>query len=172
MKANRPFRTAWLLSLATIPLLAASCSGPRVVPPPREPEARPTPAPPPRPRPGVDWRDAPITPGDWTWSNEGGQSVARFAGGAIELRCDRANDVVLLRLARGSAPVTVTTSSVTRTLPATTETSGITVRMGRNDPLLDAIALSRGRFAIDAGNAGTLYVPSWPEISRVVEDCR
>jgi hypothetical protein len=34
------------------------------------------------------------------------------------------------------------------------------------------MAFSRGRFAIETAGLPTLYVPSWPEVSRVVEDCR
>ena len=41
-----------------------------------------------------------------------------------------------------------------------------------SDPMLDAMAFSRGRFALEVAGLPTLYVPSWPEISRVIEDCR
>jgi hypothetical protein len=41
-----------------------------------------------------------------------------------------------------------------------------------NDRLLDAMALSRGRFAVETGGMETLYLPAWPEITRVIEDCR
>jgi hypothetical protein len=34
------------------------------------------------------------------------------------------------------------------------------------------MAFSKGRFAIEAGSAPPLYLPSWPEVTRVVEDCR
>jgi len=34
------------------------------------------------------------------------------------------------------------------------------------------MAFSRGRFALETAGQETLYLPSWPEISRVVEDCR
>jgi hypothetical protein len=40
------------------------------------------------------------------------------------------------------------------------------------DPLLDAIAFSRGRFAVEAEGRGRLILPADPVISRVVEDCR
>jgi len=40
------------------------------------------------------------------------------------------------------------------------------------DPLLDAMAFSKGRFAVEAPGAAPLYVPSWPEVTRVIEDCR
>jgi hypothetical protein len=40
------------------------------------------------------------------------------------------------------------------------------------DGVLDAIAFSRGRFAIEVGGLSPLAIPNWNEISRVVEDCR
>ena len=173
MKANRPYRIAWLIALAALPILTSSCSSPRILPPPREPAPRPAPLPPAPSPPIADWRDAPITPGTWSWASESGQSVARFADGKLELRCDRANDAVRLKLAGfGAGAVTITTSSLTRTVPGTADAGGASLRIERNDPLLDAIAFSRGRFVIGAANTARLYVPSWPEISRVVEDCR
>jgi hypothetical protein len=39
------------------------------------------------------------------------------------------------------------------------------------DPLLDQIAFTRGRFMLAAGTL-ELILPAWPEIARVVEDCR
>jgi hypothetical protein len=44
-------------------------------------------------------------------------------------------------------------------------------RLQANDPLLDAIAFSRGRFMVTGGGA-TLAIPSWPEAARSIEDCR
>ena len=40
------------------------------------------------------------------------------------------------------------------------------------DPLLDAMAFSKGRFAVEVAGLPTLYLPSWIEVSRVIEDCR
>ena len=125
-----------------------------------------------------DWRSAPITPGDWQWSNDGGQSVARFAGGLLVLSCDReAREVTLLRSGMSNEPVamTILTSSAER--PATgsarsTPSPAIAVSFAASDPLLDAMAFSRGRFALETAGLPTLYVPSWPEVSRVIEDCR
>ncbi|MDG2003332.1 MAG: hypothetical protein P8J20_08375 [Novosphingobium sp.] len=48
----------------------------------------------------------------------------------------------------------------------------IAVTLPASDPLLDAMAFSRGRFAVETAGLPTLYVPSWPEVSRVIEDCR
>lgn len=50
--------------------------------------------------------------------------------------------------------------------------SWLVVSLPAGDPLLDAIAFSRGRFALEAAGLPTLYLPAWPELSRVVEDCR
>jgi hypothetical protein len=43
--------------------------------------------------------------------------------------------------------------------------------MATRDPLLDQMAYSRGRFMLAAGGQ-ELIVPAWPEVARVVEDCR
>ena len=40
------------------------------------------------------------------------------------------------------------------------------------DPLLDAMALSKGRFAVEVEGEAPLYLPSHAEVSRVIEDCR
>jgi hypothetical protein len=44
--------------------------------------------------------------------------------------------------------------------------------LAATDPLLDAIAFSRGRFAVEAPGLPTLILPTWPEPARVVEECR
>ena len=41
-----------------------------------------------------------------------------------------------------------------------------------NDPILDAMAFSRGRIAIEVTGAPSIAIPSWAEITRIVEDCR
>ena len=46
------------------------------------------------------------------------------------------------------------------------------VSLQANEPLLDAMALTKGRFAIETPGQPTLYLPSWAEVSRVIEDCR
>lgn len=179
MKAN--FRSRLPISVTAAAMLAvtASCSD-RIVPPPPTPAPRATPTPAPKspPRPAVDWRDALITPGDWAWSMENGRSQARFAEGLFTLRCNRsANSVTLIRAgsAQGQIPVTVTTSEMTRALSGEAlggHNAGIAVTLQARDGLLDAMAFSRGRFAVETAGLPTLYIPSWPEVSRVIEDCR
>lgn len=180
MKANCRSAKFTVLALATLSAFTTSCSDTRVIPPPTPvptPTARPTPPPSPLPsRPATQgWQDAPITPGNWTWGMEGGQSVARFASGTFVLRCDRAGGTITLQRAGAAAgvePLTVTTTSGVRTLSATPQSGGLTVTLPARDPLLDAMALSRGRFAVETPGQEPLYVPSWPEVSRVSEDCR
>lgn len=144
------------------------------------PAPTPTPAPPPRPAPPAqttDWTRAPLTLGDWKWSLENGQSVARFGGGVLVLRCNlSARTIELSRSGAvdGQTPLTVLTSALTRTLSASPATgpAATQVTLAASDPLLDAMAFSRGRFAIETPGLPRLVVPSWTEVSRVVEDCR
>lgn len=108
----------------------------------------------------------------------GGQSAATFANGLLQLRCDRASGTVILDRrgsAPGNVPVVITTVAATRALSGTgvgSPAPAIRISLPARDPLLDAMAFSRGRFALDTAGLPTLYVPSWPEVSRVIEDCR
>ena len=75
------------------------------------------------------------------------------------------------------APVSmrIRTETLTRVLAARPEGDGLSYLVARvpaRDPLLDAMALSKGRFAVDIAGGGTLYLPSWAEVTRVIEDCR
>ena len=40
------------------------------------------------------------------------------------------------------------------------------------DAFLDRIAFSRGRFVVAVTGTARLVIPSWPELARVIEDCR
>lgn len=126
-----------------------------------------------------DSRDAPQTDGAWSWSLSGGQSTARFAaaGGAVlaTLHCDKSGGRVLLSRAgtmSAATPMAVETTSVRRPLFGDPQAGWLTAAIPATDPLLDAIAFSRGRFALEAAGLATLYLPTWPELTRVVEDCR
>ncbi len=107
----------------------------------------------------------PLTPGQWVYVTSGIGSEARY-GNSLVVRCDRASRTVTIQRA-GAAPaaLTIATSALSRTLPA----GG---RLTARDPLLDAIAFSRGRFLVTGGIGATLAIPSWPEAARSVEDCR
>ena len=105
-----------------------------------------------------------IAPGQWTHSVTPTGSEAGY-GGYLIIRCDRASrTVTILRPGLAPQPLAIATSALGRTVPA----GG---RLQANDPLLDAIAFSRGRFLVTGGGA-TIAIPSWPEAARSIEDCR
>ncbi len=145
-----------------------------------------------------DWRDAPLAPGEWHWARQGDTSVARYGPVGLPptlvLRCVRAAGQVLLLLpapgtGAGQSPaqvnMTLVTSTLTRPLVANLDSSAsaaggdsgdttpwLSVAIAKHDPLLDAMVFSRGRWRIEAQGLPPLTVPSWPEVARVVEDCR
>lgn len=92
------------------------------------------------------------------------------------LRCDRGERRVFLSVAGSApAPLVVRTTSTSRSL-AVSPTGGavpyVAAALSPSDPLLDAMAFSRGRFALDQPGAQPLALPAWAEIGRVIEDCR
>lgn len=160
------------LALFALLLLAGCVSRP--APP---PAARP--APPPVPTlPGTgDWRDVPETAGAWTYRRDAAGSSALFgqAGAAPDftLRCDIAARGISLSRPGVAAALAVTTSYATMRWPAQPAGGGRTVVVLRaDDPFLDKIAFSRGRFTIEAPGLPTLVLPAWAEPARVIEDCR
>lgn len=170
-----------IVSLISLSALLVSGCIPSPKPQPVRPAApRPVPAPLPAPAPlSNDWRDWPITPGNWSYRADGSGSTALFGTGntAFSLRCDKGANVVYLSRAgdaRGTG-FTIRTSTVTRALPTQatgTTPPSIAALLSADDRLLDAIGYSRGRFVVEAPPLGTLVIPAWPEILRVVEDCR
>ncbi|WP_126172395.1 hypothetical protein [Altericroceibacterium xinjiangense] len=184
----RQFHIACPLALM---LFAAACV-PRA---PEVPESTPTPTPAPvsQPQPAAappsvvtptfdNWMDAPQTPGDWSYRQAAGWTEALFGDGNGEpllvFRCTRQSRTVQL-IRRGSAtasvPMLIRSEGQDRTLtalPAPGPTPGVVATIPANDSLLDAIAFSKGRFAVAVEGLPTLYPPSWPEITRVIEDCR
>lgn len=69
--------------------------------------------------------------------------------------------------------MTFVTSSQTRNVVnGSNGAGGMTAQFVASDSLLDALGYSRGRFIIEQQGLPTLVIPAWPEIERVVEDCR
>ena len=174
-------RRLWPI-LAALSILSA-CAAPR------KPEPAALPAQPPRPvatampaAPPTDWRDAALTPGNWSYEPGANGSIARFgldpAAPLVSLRCDRAAGRIALQragAAPGPLPLTITTTTVTRTVTATPEVSvtpQLNLALGVRESILDAMAFSRGRFVIEVAGLPTLFLPAWPEVARVIEDCR
>jgi len=181
MKAGLP-----LLALAaTLAACAPAAKAPPVARAPvsvaRPAPARPAPAAP-LPAPAyVNWMDAPLTPGAWEYEDNLDNSVAEFgdrSGTAFVLWCDRQTRVVgmdrpVTSVINQQPTVSIRTETVSRQLPLQAIHNGsLTVQLRANDPLLDAMALSKGRFAVEVDGLPTLYLPSYAEVSRVIEDCR
>jgi hypothetical protein len=176
---DEPMRVLPVLGLA---LLLASCAAPKPQPRPAPPPPRPAPALP-AAAPQADWRDVPLTPGTWTWRGTPGQlSLAQYGAAGqpavFAVRCDlAARTIVLSRAGALAVPgsMTLTTSFGVFALAAAQGAgtpAAITARLGARDPRLDQIAFSRGRFLVDVAGQVRLVLPAWPEVARVIEDCR
>ena len=118
-------------------------------------------------------------PGNWSYAANADGSEAIFTDAnnqpQLSLRCVRSiRRVVVSKPATAAAPsLSVWSSTAAKSFPATYDasTARLSAQVANWDPVLDAISYSRGRFAV-ATNAQPLVVPSWSDISRVVEDCR
>ena len=186
------FTTAFALS-ACVP----STSAPAPRPIATQPEVTPAPAPPPpTPRPPTPTRpapvrepvydsylDAPQSPGTWGYSDDLGETIAYYGVGrelSFVVRCAKDTGKVgfarvLSDPFRGPRVMEITTETTKRTL--TSEPIGPNINMNAveldpRDPLLDAMAITKGRIAVGVEGERTLYLPAWVEISRVIEDCR
>jgi hypothetical protein len=136
--------------------------------------------------------DAPLTPGDWSYLTTADGSSARFSstqGSAwLAINCkprERVVEIEMLDAPRvpvtapnPSAAVTIRTETIERAIPLTViaieHASGsfLGADVAATDPILDAMAFSKGRFAIETHGYSPLYLPSYPEVTRVIEDCR
>lgn len=170
-----------IFAFASLAVLAG-CVAPSAPPPaPARPVPVPAPAPAPAPLPpppaaSSNWHDWPLTPGGWSYRQDSRGSVALFgqAGDPVfTLRCDRsARQLQLTRRGAAAGTMTVRTSSTARNLTAGAATDGASVSLPANDPLVDAMGYSRGRFIVENTSLPSLVVPAWSEVLRVAEDCR
>jgi len=182
MKAALPLAALGLSLILGLAACAPAAKAP--------PQARPVPAPSasapaprrpasPAPLPAPvsnDWMDAPLTPGGWRYERLERTTVADFRSPEnrplVTIACLNGGQLSLeVRGARAGSP-TIRTETATRTLLADANRQYAFVLLSANDPLLDAMALSKGRFAIEVEGQPPLILPSWAEVSRVVEDCR
>lgn len=182
--------TALRLFLLAAPLALAGC----VPAPEPTPAPSPTPVAPPDPEPVAappqvvtpvydDWMDAPQTPGDWFYAAIPPYTYAAYGPAATQpiasIRCDRANRVVSIGRTSAqtvSQPMTIRTESADRTFVAEPRQGSVehllAADLPAHDSFLDAIAFSKGRFMIEVAGEPALQLPAWPEISRVIDDCR
>jgi hypothetical protein len=171
--------------LPIVVLLAiAGCSSPPA-PPPKAPPTKPAVATPPsttvEQRPTGDWTDWRLTAGDWVYRRDDRGSIALFgvAGNdaVVTLRCDKSRArIYLARAGTGSGGKMVVRSSSALKEFAASPTGGALPYLASeilpDDRILDAVAYSRGRFALEVDGQLPIAIPSWAEIGRVVEDCR
>ncbi|RKF21857.1 hypothetical protein D6851_07530 [Altericroceibacterium spongiae] len=173
-----------------LPLLMLGACVPQVEPPapaptpapapaPPPPSSTPIPQPPPRQTTYDNWMDAPQTPGDWSYRQSGTGSVASFgenpSAPVFSLRCDRASETVsLIRAGQAgtAVPMQIQTETAQKSFRAAPVADGLQARLAARDPFLDAMAFSKGRFAVGVSGLPQLFIPAWPEVTRVIEDCR
>lgn len=171
------------LLVASVAALSA-CSAP---PPPPAPQPAPLPkpvvvAPAPQPQQPVgEWTDWPLAAGDWVYRRDERGSIALFGptgqNAALTLRCDmQRRRVYLGREGAGAGgKMVVRSSSAMKEFsvsPTGATPAYLATEILPTDPILDAMALSRGRIAIETDGHAPIAIPSWAEITRVVEDCR
>lgn len=131
-------------------------------------------------QPAYDYGIANPVAGRWTYGPTTTGSVASFAGSdgrrQLALTCVRSTRrISIARAAAGAAPfLMVWTSAQSRNVPAgfNPATGLLSADFSAGDKLLDSLAFSRGRIAIGPSNAPALVAPAWPDIIRVIEDCR
>ena len=118
--------------------------------------------------------------GSWSYTAVSDGSEATFANESgvvqLSLHCTRATRrVSISKPASGAVPsVSLWTSGSTRDVPAAYNpaTARLTLDLGAYDSILDSMANSRGRIGLTVGAQPSLVVPAWPELARVIEDCR
>ncbi|PIW54673.1 MAG: hypothetical protein COW16_10210 [Sphingomonadales bacterium CG12_big_fil_rev_8_21_14_0_65_65_10] len=129
-----------------------------------------------------NWRAQPLTEGEWAYAADAQTSSATFAkvDGPARFRiiCDISSQLVTLERVGMTAAegdfMKVRTEILQRDLPTATPDRRVLqtfAYLDRGDPLLDALARSEERFAIQLSFI-QLYLPASPDVARVVSDCR
>jgi hypothetical protein len=175
-----------MLFLVIAMLAVASCVAaepkkqPLIVPKPQVTTPVATTRPAPIVQPIGHWTDWPLSTGSWVYRRDDRGSIALFgatgADALVTLRCDKARrSLFFSRAGNAGTNMTVRTSSTSKGLPLQ-PTGGQPAYMATalmpNDPIVDAMAFSRGRIALEVDGAQNIAIPVWSEIGRVVEDCR
>ncbi|WP_108787826.1 hypothetical protein [Erythrobacter sp. Alg231-14] len=172
---------------ALVACVPASAPPAPTPPPVAAPAPTPTPAPAPAPPPVIqepvydNYLDAPQTPGTWLYLSEPGETLALYGENPRQ-------PIFMVRCAAGEialARATASPSTASRAMSVRTETTNrqlqadrvgdrplVAANIAARDPLLDAMAITKGRFAVQVEGERTLYLPAWVEVSRVIEDCR
>jgi hypothetical protein len=175
---------------ALVAVLALSACAPKVAPPIVTPRPTRPPVATPSPTPAkvvtepyfANYLDAPETPGNWSYAQFPFGTQAIYNSGdpatSFALSCvaaDRRITFTRPLAAPQAQAFEIVTESVSRSLSAVPAQGGAPALVATLDPsddILDAMAITKGRFAVQTSGARTLYIPAWVEVSRVIEDCR
>jgi hypothetical protein len=184
MKSGSASMKGMRIGLVVGVLMMAACVPRRQPPPPAPtpapPVQRPRPVPPPPPAP-ADWRDLPLTAGNWVYRGTGDTTQALFGVANSEaqfiVRCERARrQISLWREGRGSGgAMTIRTSGLARALPVSVQAEPMAyvwATLPATDRFLEEMIFSRGRITVETPGLPILVLPAWAEPARVVEDCR
>lgn len=164
--------------------LAGCVGAPPSPAPPREQSVPPLPVPaapsPPQPASETSWIDRALTPGTWVWKSDARGAVAFYGpvgmDAVLAIRCNRgARRIYISRPAASGSQITLRATTGIRAYPAR-PTGGmppyVVADLAADDPQLDTIAFSRGRFMVSLAGAPDVIAPSWPEAARLIEECR
>jgi hypothetical protein len=129
------------------------------------------------------WTDWPITPGNWVYRQDDRGSIALFglAGrdALVTIRCDTSRGRIYVSRANengGQAgSLTIRSSTALKQYVAASTGSSpayIAAEIVPTDSILDAVAYTRGRIALEAAGQQAIAIPVWSELPRVIDDCR
>ena len=130
--------------------------------------------------PWIDWA---ISPGSWVYRRDARGSIALFgtlgADALVTLRCDQARKRIYLTRAdeagTGSGTITIRSSSAMKQFSASATGATppyIAAEIMPGDSILDAMAYTRGRIALEVSGQQSIAIPVWSELPRIVDDCR
>ena len=128
----------------------------------------------------VDFSYSPVSPGSWSYRAVAGGSEATFVDGTGTARmvilCSKVTRLVTLSRisAAPASSLSFWTSSLSRNLPSRFDppSGRVIAQVGASDALLDAMAFSRGRFAVLMPGSPALVLQVGAEVDHMVEDCR
>ena len=128
----------------------------------------------------ADFSYSPVSTGSWSYRAVAGGSEANFIDATGRARmvigCGKVTRLVTLsRISSAPASsLSFWTSSMSRNLSSRFDqlAGRVIAQVGASDALLDAMALSRGRFAVSMPGSPALVLPVGAEVDHVVEDCR
>lgn len=163
------------LAGAALAMLALTACVPRAAPPAPAPTPVPRPVPLPPPPPAADWETGPLSPGGWAYRPSPSTPLATFQSGALgfTIRCEQGRALWLAVTGSQADALVIRTSFGMRRLPAErVRLNEMIAPLPTADSLLEQMAFSRGRFQLEVEGGPSLVVPAWPELARVIEDCR